>query len=153
MPISYSPKVGELLDCNFGQFETLPNESYNTGNFDRRIPPEMIKKRPVVVLGGKFGQSALVIPISSSLNQNFVHRGLHVHIPPACFPTTDVYDERDRWAKAELIQHVSRHRLYKIRNNGGRSGLYLSREIVDQIQRAVIAAISAKSLISNANRA
>ena len=65
MAITYAPKVGEILECNFGQFEfTTGTENINDKNYNGRIPPEMVKRRMIVVLNGKLDSGCLVVPIS-----------------------------------------------------------------------------------------
>jgi uncharacterized protein YifN (PemK superfamily) len=146
MAITYRPKVGEVLECNFGQFKLLNNGDFDKRNIDGRIPPEMIKKRLVVVLNGKVG-GCLVVPISSTKDLGSTAQGLHVPLSPDLFRVTDFYDKRERWAKAELVQNVSRDRLYKLIDNGQRFDCYLPRDVVEKVQRAVIKSISALSLI------
>lgn len=53
MAINFSPKVGEILECNFGNYPVSQNGQFSTTYYDGRIPPEMIKNRLVVVLNGK----------------------------------------------------------------------------------------------------
>ncbi|ASN31752.1 hypothetical protein B9130_19180 [Shigella sonnei] len=50
MAINFSPKVGEILDCNFGNYPVSQNGQFSTTYYDGRIPPEMIKNRLVVRL-------------------------------------------------------------------------------------------------------
>lgn len=146
MTITYHPKVGEVLECAFGHFKELPDGTIDDRNFDGRIPPEMVKKRLVVILNGKLSGSCLVVPISSSHDVGGVNRGFHVPLAPALFRVTDFYDYRDRWAKAELIQPVSMKRLYKLWDNGRPFDHYLPPPQVELIQRAVIKGISATRL-------
>lgn len=146
--INYSPKVGEVLECNFGLFSYCPETQRPLdNNFNGRIPPEIVKKRMVIVLNGKLDTGCLVVPISSTRNLNGISKGLHVPLDPDNFRVTDFYDRRERWAKTDLIQMVSRQRLYKLMDNGQRFDHYLSREVVTQIQLSVISAINATSLI------
>ncbi|HGU7073016.1 TPA: hypothetical protein ACG71J_003799, partial [Escherichia coli] len=53
MAINFSPKVGEILECNFGNYPVSQNGQFSTTYYNGRIPPEMIKNRLVVVLNGK----------------------------------------------------------------------------------------------------
>ncbi|KIZ72356.1 hypothetical protein UH31_00065, partial [Escherichia coli] len=46
--INFSPKVGEILECNFGNYPVSQNGQFSTTYYDGRIPPEMIKNRLVV---------------------------------------------------------------------------------------------------------
>lgn len=149
--INYSPKVGEVLECDFGQFQYDPETQRPLmSNFNGRIPPEIVKKRMVIVLNGKLDSGCLVVPISSTKNQGGITKGLHVQLDTANFKVTDFYDRRERWAKTDLIQMVSRHRLYKLMNKGERFDLYLPRDVVTQVQLAVIKAASASSLLPQA---
>ncbi len=149
--INYSPKVGEVLECDFGQFQYDPETQRPlTDNYNGRIPPEIVKKRMIIVLNGKLDSGCLVVPISSTRNLGGISKGLHVPIEPNNFRVTNFYDMRDRWAKTDLIQMVSRQRLYKLMDNGQRFDHYLSREIVTQVQLAVIKAISASTLLPQA---
>lgn len=149
--ISYSPRVGEILECNFGQFSYDPETQRPLmENFNGRIPPEIVKKRMVIVLNGKLDSGCLVVPISSTKNLSGISKGLHVQLDPEHFRVTDFYDLRERWAKTDLIQMVSRSRLYKLKDGEERFDLHLPRDVVTQIQRAVIKAISASTLIVEA---
>ncbi|MDF0536035.1 type II toxin-antitoxin system PemK/MazF family toxin [Shewanella sp. A32] len=146
--INYSPKVGEVLECDFGKFQYIGDTNQlDMDNYDGRIPPEIVKKRMVVVLNGKLDNGCLVVPISSTKNLNGINRGLHIPLDPGMFKITNFYDSRDRWAKTDLIQMVSRHRLYKMMDNGTRFDQHIPHDTVTTIQLAVIKAISASSLI------
>jgi uncharacterized protein YifN (PemK superfamily) len=146
--INYSPKVGEVLECDFGQFQyDQATQSPVMDNYDGRIPPEIVKKRMVIVLNGKLNSGCLVVPISSTKNIGLITQGLHVPLDSANFKVTNFYDRRERWAKTDLIQMVSRQRLYKLMDNGQRVDHFLPREVVTQVQLAVLKAINASSLI------
>lgn len=139
---NHTPKVGEILECNYGLFvEKL--------NFDGHIPPEMVKRRMVVVLNGKLNGLTLVVPISSTKNIESIRLGHHIEITSELIKQTSFYDQRTRWAKADLIQAVSRERLFFIYEKGKIVKQNLPREIVEKIQRAVIKLIGANSLIKS----
>ncbi|MCH7217554.1 hypothetical protein EFJ96_15235 [Escherichia coli] len=66
--INFSPKVGEILECNFGNYPVSQNGQFSTTYYNGRIPPEMIKNRLVVVLNGKInGNACIVVPLSMDL--------------------------------------------------------------------------------------
>jgi uncharacterized protein YifN (PemK superfamily) len=68
--INFSPKVGEILECNFGNYPVIQNGPFSTTYYDGRIPPEMIKNRLVVVLNGKInGNACIVVPLSTTRDQ------------------------------------------------------------------------------------
>lgn len=140
----HRPKVGEILECDYGLFSSQHS-------FDGHIPPEIIKKRMVVVLNGKLRGLALVVPISSTHNIEGIHQGYHIEIDPSLLKTTHFYDKRIRWAKAELVQAVSRHRLFHIHDRGMKITQYLPRDLVTKIQKAVIKAIGANTLLDRNN--
>lgn len=148
MAIKYHPKVGEVLECNFGQFKQPADGQSDPCNFDGRIPPEMIKQRMVVILNGRLNGNCLVVPISSKKDIGRIGQGLHVPLAPGLFRITSFYDKRDRWAKAELIQSVSLKRLFKLRDDHSCFSHFLPRDKVTLIQRAVIKGISASILIN-----
>ena len=137
MTLAYSPKVGEVLECDFGDFVTPPLNPI----FNGLISPEMRKKRMVIVLNGKLPNGCcLVIPISSSGDANSVQRGFHVYLPPALL--------QHRWAIAECVTHVSKQRLNQIQDNGAVVTNMIPRDFVTQIQKAVIKTLSAATLIA-----
>jgi uncharacterized protein YifN (PemK superfamily) len=149
MAILYSPKVGELLECNYGDFLYEADGTINRKNYNGRIPPEMVKNRLVVVLNGKIsGRSTIIVPISSTQDLGKIAQGLHIPIPQEHIQVTNFYDQRDRWAKADLVQQVSKERLFKVKDaNGVHITQHLPRDLMENIQKAVVTAISAKSLL------
>jgi len=146
MALTYTPKVGEVLECDFGEFlQPAIKPVYNA-----LMPPEIRKRRMVVVLNGRLPNGCtLVVPISSSGNKNAVDRGMHVHLATELFAVTSFYDKRERWALAECITHVSKDRLSQIKERGAPIPTYLPREKVTEIQKAVIKTISATGLLAH----
>lgn len=147
MAITYTPKVGELLECDFGEFKKDGAGNIDTKNLNGRIPPEMVKKRLVVILNGRLYGACLIVPISSTRDMGKITQQLHIELESKLIVETNFYDNRVRWAKTDLIQQVSKERLYKVRDNRGFITQILPREVVDKIQRGVIRSISASSLI------
>lgn len=145
MAINYSPKVGELLECDFGEFRDPPLKP----KYDGLVSPEIRKCRMVVVLNGKLPNGCVVvIPISSSGNPNAEQRGYHVAIPTELIEVTDFYDRRERWAITECITHVSKERLSVIKQKGAPvKKNQLPRDLVTKIQRAMIKTLNAGALI------
>lgn len=145
MALTYTPKVGEILECDFGEFLQPPPKPI----YDGLMSPEIRKRRMVVVLNGRLPNGCtLVVPISSSGNANAVQRGMHVFLEPDLFTITSFYDKRDRWALAECITHVSKDRLSQIKNRGVPIPTFLPRDKVAAIQRAVIKTIAATALLA-----
>ncbi len=147
MALTYTPKVGEVLECDFGEFLQHPM----TPVYNALMPPEIRKRRMVVVLNGRLPNGCtLVVPISSSINKNAVDRGFHVPLATDLFTVTSFYDKRERWALAECITHVSKDRLSQIKERGAPIPTYLPRDKVTEIQKAVIKTISASGLLAPA---
>lgn len=146
MAIKHRPKVGEILECDFGQWSQPPF-------FDGHIKPEMRKRRMVVILNGNLdGRACIVVPISST---NAVTKGFsakhHILLKQQYFEITDYYDTRDRWALADRVSVVSCDRLFYVKDKSIKVDLKLPRDLVTQIQIAVISAINAKSLLQLTN--
>lgn len=57
------------------------------------------------------------------------------------------FTQQIRWAKADMIQQVSVERLNRPRTKRGHQAVHLPRNLVGLIQRAVIKAINATSLL------
>ena len=144
MVLLYSPKVGEVLECDFGDFVSPPLSPV----FNGPIPNEICKKRMVIVLNGKLPNNCcLVVPVSSSGNPHSVQRGFHVHLPPELIKQTKFYDARDRWAICECVTHVSKQRLSVIKDAGVPVTSFLPNEVVTLIQMAMIKTLNGSALI------
>lgn len=133
------------MECDFGQYKP---DATGRHHVDGRVPPEMIKKRLAVIMNCKLHNGIIVVPISSTHDKNKVDRGYHVRIDPRHITETAFYDRRDRWAKADLIQQVSKERLSTVRGAGKKYVTdCLPRDLVAQIQCAVMKAINGASLL------
>lgn len=142
MAIKHRPKVGELLECDFGQWAAP--ETVNG-----HIPPEMRKRRLVVVLNGDLdGQSAVVVPISSKKAFGRLAT-FHQYISPDLIQETEFYEKIDRWAKAEHCRFVSTKRLHYVFGNQQKLSQYLPRELVTEIQKKVLVAVSGKQILDD----
>jgi len=147
MTINFSPNVGKILECNFGEY-TLDESGAPTNQPNHHIPPEMIKNRLVVVLNGKVsGSSCVVVPLSTTHDVQKTHKGLHVEIPKGELPDLVHFEQAIRWAKADMVQQVSKLRLNRPRSGRGRDEVKMSSEVVTKIQRAVVKAVNASSLL------
>ncbi|MDU4392243.1 MAG: type II toxin-antitoxin system PemK/MazF family toxin [Klebsiella michiganensis] len=149
MALNFSPKVGEILECNFGNYPVGQDGQIVTNFYDGRMPPEMIKNRLVVVLNGKInGNACIVVPLSTTCDRDKLNRGMHVEIADDVIDELQFFDRQIRWAKADQVQQVSRNRLNRARTYRGYLNQSLPRDIVADIQRAVIKSINAVSLIN-----
>lgn len=94
MAIQYAPKIGSILICD-----------YRKGF----IVPEMVKRRPVVVVACTSYRLCIVVPLSTSsptIEESY-HRKIILERPlPSPFNRTN-----EVWAKCDMISTVSYDRL------------------------------------------
>ncbi|MBV5339868.1 MAG: type II toxin-antitoxin system PemK/MazF family toxin [Deltaproteobacteria bacterium] len=122
MAISFHPDHGSILMCDF-----------NTGF----TPPEVIKKRPVVVISPRRNnfQVCTVIPLSRT-SPNPIEKHHH-RLDPASLPKS--LSGRDSWAKCDMIMTVSLSRLDRIQDGRGPGGVrkYTTGKLTPEDFRAV----------------
>ena len=114
-------------------------------------PPEMTKRRPVVVVGeegtGRVG-TCLVVPLSTVAPDPVM--GFHHRLDPASLPTSMRGDLA--WAKCDMVTAVACDRLDRVMN--GRDALgkryYVTHEVVPAdlvaIRRGVLVALHMSAL-------
>lgn len=113
MPINYYPRPAEILLCDYG---------------NSAIHPEMVKRRPVVVVSPRLrqrGELVGVVPLSTtepgSIDPHHCRIELAAALPPP-------FDSAVMWAKCDMFSSVSRSRLDRFR--GGRKAGMGSRVFV-----------------------
>ncbi|WP_077897093.1 type II toxin-antitoxin system PemK/MazF family toxin [Shigella boydii] len=92
--------------------------------------------------------ACIVVPLSTTRDHDKLNRGMHVEIASNVINGLQFFDQQIRWAKADLVQQVSRNRLNRARTYRGYLNQCLPHELVADIQRAVIKSINAISLIN-----
>lgn len=126
LKIKGNVKIGGIYECDFGLYKeigTVTNvtksaENADINNLNYRIPNELIKRRPVVVISKHRGL-CLVVPISTTKE---VHRkeskipenqGIHVKLTENDFPANSYYysNKVDMWAKCNLVTSIDSGRL------------------------------------------
>lgn len=126
MAITFFPTPGMVLMCDYG-----------AGGF---VPPEMVKRRRVVIMSPAFEKGhapiVLVVPISST--PPVLERAVHVRIDPGQY--TFLHETAPVWVKADMISHVSFTRLDRIR--------VLIRPDFERVQAAVIHALGMGHLLA-----
>lgn len=151
MPINHNPLTGEVLVCNFGDdfVRTAAGEidlTLRTPN--TRLPPEMVKNRLVVVLNGKMSKACIVVPVTKTPSKSTTTAKYHVSIPPGTIVGHDYFTpQTERWALGEQVQQVSKMRLSNFFSDP-QMKLQLDTDLVAQIQRTVVKAINAGSLLA-----
>jgi uncharacterized protein YifN (PemK superfamily) len=150
LAIVFSPKVGQVLECDFGNYGSAKDlAGRQVRDPNGHIPPEMVKNRLVVVLNGKIGGGCIVVPLSTTHDPAKSAKGLHVLVPAASIEDLIFFKQGDRWAKADMVQQVSKERLNRPRSQRrGFAEVHLSHDMVADIQKAVIKAINASSLLA-----
>ena len=128
MPLSYYPRPGEILICD-----------YSTGF----VAPEMTKKRPVVIVSPRLRKRTdlvAVVPLSTTdpIPQEAHHCAIHLPnpLPPP-------FDNPDMWAKCDMISVVSLARLdrFKLTRAGGGPRRWVSGKLSVADLKAIRAAV------------
>ncbi|RZI55565.1 MAG: hypothetical protein EOP37_27640 [Rubrivivax sp.] len=148
MASGFTPKVGQVLLCDFGQFAPAGLSCQGPSDFDRRIPPEMVKKRLVIVLNGRLSrQSCIVVPLSSSHDPFKMGAGVNVEIPVSAICPLNYFKPCVRWAKADCVHTVSKLRLAMPRDAKGTVDWVIDLALTRRIQRAAVRALNAGSML------
>lgn len=129
MALSFYPRPGLVLMCDF-----------STGF----KAPEMVKKRPVVVISPhrKFHKLCTIVPLSTTI-PNPVEKYHHC-LQPSSLPGK--FAQNETWAKCDMIYTVSLDRLDRVlirdrRGNRSYVSERISNEDFTAIQHAVKAAL------------
>jgi uncharacterized protein YifN (PemK superfamily) len=149
MGINFSPKVGQILTCNFGNYPRDGQGDIVPDVIDAHMPPEMIKFRLVVVLNGKLnGNACTIVPISTTKDSVKLGSGFHVELEKGVIEEARYFPQKTSWVKCDMVQTVSNQRLNRPMDVArGWLTQVLPRESVSEIQKAVIRAINASSLL------
>jgi uncharacterized protein YifN (PemK superfamily) len=148
MAINFTPKTGQVLECDFGQFGESGTWPLARPDVNRRLPPEMVKNRLVIVLNGRLSrQSCIVVPLSTSLDRAKAGAGMHVEVAARLIPTFDYFERSKRWAKADCVHTVSKLRLRVPATNGIPAEWVVESDLLRRIQRAAVTAMNASSLL------
>lgn len=168
--IAGNVKIGGIYECDFGLFKdnnqcqkltTTDSSEADISDLNYKIPHELIKKRPVVVVSKHRGL-CLVVPISTTqeLHKKKVkipeNQGIHVKIPHSDFPqgAFKYAHNVDMWAKCNLITHVDVGRLRDLRSSNNTSAhlpvFTVSNELLKKIRHGIILSIGMKELLEAA---
>ena len=116
MGLKFHPKPGTILICD-----------YSTGF----IPPEMIKRRPVIVISPKLkhrNDLAAVVPLSTSPPHRPQNYHCRITLDP---PLPPPFDSPEMWVKGDMVSVVSFTRLDLVRTGRDQYGKrkYLKQKI------------------------
>lgn len=151
MAINFSPKVGQILTCNYGNYPKDDQGNVVPTVVDGHMPPEMVKCRLVVVLNGRLnGNACIVVPISTTKDAGKLNNGQHVELAEGVIQAAKYFPQKTSWVKCDMVQTVSNERLSRpMEVDRGWVNQTLPREIVTDIQKAVIKSINATALLPN----
>ncbi|AVF33847.1 type II toxin-antitoxin system PemK/MazF family toxin [Rahnella sikkimica] len=143
MSINFKPKVGQVLDCNYGVYPKDTNGCILDNIVDAHMPPEMVKRRLVIVLNGKLnGNSSIVVPLSTTLDEIKLKRGFHVQLDAGVIEDLKYFPPKTCWAKCDMVQTVSNRRLNKPMLAGrGWLSQCIPVNIITLIQQAILNSI------------
>ena len=139
MPLAEHPAIGSIVTCEFDGFRE----------------PEMVKRRPVVVLSPKMrGREALctVVPFSTTPPQPVQPYHAQIDISP---PLPERWESKGVWVKGDMLYTVSLRRLDFLRfgkDANGRRVYYLkslSDENLRTVRRCVLRALGLGALTND----
>ena len=103
MAITYHPKAGQILMCDFSDGFKIP---------------EMVKNRPVLVLTPPMaGREKLVTIVCLSTVSPDPVQKYHYQLSKRSMPQLGLFQTKDTWVKADMIYTVGFHRLNLIQLN------------------------------------
>jgi uncharacterized protein YifN (PemK superfamily) len=130
MALSFQPKVGNVLMCDF--------EGY--------VAPEMIKKRPVVVIARNRANNQLVTVVPLSTTAPEVMETHHYRLPLNPVPA---HKGETCWAKCDMLATVSITRMDRMKDGWNRVVPIISAVDLNAIRLCVVNALQLKSTIVN----
>jgi len=138
--ITFHPKIGQILMCDF------PVDCF--------IVPEMVKKRPVLVVSSIPVRENLVTIVPLSGSEPDPVKNYHYKILKKSLPQLGNFQEKDSWVKGDMIYTVGFHRLDLILlgkrdpNTGKRQyfNQKLSREAMKEIYKCILCGLNLRDL-------
>ena len=104
MPLMYYPKLGEILLCDFSGF----------------VVPEMVKRRPVVVIVPRLrgrGDIVTIVPLSTSAPATPMPYHVQIKLAQAL---PHPFSSPEMWAKCDMATPIARFRLDRFKIGGDR---------------------------------
>lgn len=134
MPISYHPKIGTILICDYSR------------GF---LPPEMVKVRPCIVISPRLRRRTglcTVVPLSTSPPDLAMDYHCLITLER---PLPRPFSAAEMWAKCDMVATVSFERLSLIRVGGGKHiAPELPKMDIERIRAALIAGLGLGDLLS-----
>jgi len=133
---------GDVLLCQFGPDPREPGV-YPLMSGPISVPPEMIKRRQVVVISMPSPGIAIIAPFST--NQPSPLKPYHHFIPAGRYP----FFAKDSWLKGDMLQAVSRARLDRLVFDGQHQRAALSKADHRAVRASVLAGLGMSALAGN----
>jgi uncharacterized protein YifN (PemK superfamily) len=134
MALTFQPKVGGVLMCDFDGF----------------VEPEMVKKRPVVVIARNRANNKLVTVVPLSTTEPDVMETHHYQLPKNPVPA---YKTRKCWAKCDMIATVSIERMDRLKDGWNRVVPEITAADLNAIRLCVVNALQLKNTILDTQNA
>lgn len=128
MALTFQPKVGTVLMCDFGGF----------------VEPEMVKKRPVVVIARNRSNSNLVTVVPLSCTPPTQMESHHYQLPRNPVPA---HKGKTCWAKCDMLATVAIARMDRLKKGWERVTPEVSVADLDAIRLGVVNALQLKNTI------
>lgn len=128
MGLSFQPKVGSVLMCDFVGF----------------VEPEMVKRRPVVVIARNRANSKLVTVVPLSTSEPEVMKAHHYRLPVNPVPANQ---GATCWAKCDMIITVSLARLDRLKKGWERCVPMISDADLNAIRQCVVNSLQLQNTI------
>lgn len=153
-------RIGGIYECNFGSYKctsgghTEKRDEADGNDLNYRIPNEMIKRRPVVVINKHRGLCT-VIPVSSTREKehrnpkkDMAHVGICVPLQ-GHIPKTHFYDDSPCWGVCYAAQTIDIGRLRDIydKNTSSFVKATVPPEMILKLRFGIIKAIGLGSLV------
>ncbi len=142
MALTFHPKAGQILMCDFSGFEV----------------PEIVKVRPVLVITPPHkGGSKLVTVVPLSTRAPDPVMPYHFRLPKQCLPRTAFFHGKESWLKGDMVYTVGFHRLDLIKLGGrnpatGKREYYrnkLGRDHMAEIYKCVLHGLNMGHLVKH----
>lgn len=128
MALTFQPKVGSVLMCDFDGF----------------VEPEMVKKRPVVVIARNRSNSKLVTVVPLSCTPPTQMESHHYQLPRNPVPA---HKGKTCWAKCDMLATVAIARMDRLKKGWERVTPEVSAADLEAIRLGVVNALQLKNTI------
>lgn len=128
MSLLFQPQVGAVLMCSFDGF----------------VEPEMVKRRPVVVIARNRGNNKLVTIVPLSTTEPDEMADHHYKLPINPVPASQ---GKTCWAKCDMMTTVSIDRMDRLKDKGVRVIPKVTARDLQEIRLGVVNALDLKAVM------